>query len=136
MENSYFDESAHDTQGAGNLTDMASEIAGRAQQKAEEVRRNVGGKFDRSRRPAAENLWNAASALHRKADRLPGGENVAKLAHRAADRMQTTADYIREHDARDMMADVKGFLGRHPGGSLVAAAVLGFFIGRKLRSDD
>jgi ElaB/YqjD/DUF883 family membrane-anchored ribosome-binding protein len=139
MENSYvdFEPSVQDTQGAAtSLKDQASETAGRGREKAEEVLRNVQGKFDRSRRPAADNLGNAASALHRRADKLPGGENVAKLAHRAADRMQITADYIRAHDAGDMMGDVKGFLGRHPGGSLAAAAVIGFFIGRKLRSGD
>jgi hypothetical protein len=139
MENSHIDlePSGQDTQGAAtSLKDRASETAGRGQEKAREVLRNVQGKFDRSRRPAADNLENAASALHRRADRLPGGENVAKLAHRAADRMQITADYVRAHDSADMMGDVKGFLDRHPGGSLAAAAVVGFFIGRKLRSRD
>ena len=139
MENSYvdFEPSGQDTQSAAtSLKDRASETAGTGQEKAREVLRNVQGKFDRSRRPAADNLEHAATALHRRADRLPGGENVAKLAHRTADRMQITADYVRAHDAADMMGDAKGFLGRHPGGSLALAAVVGFFIGRKLRRGD
>ena len=139
MANRYveFEPHAQDTQDAAtSLKDKAMETAGRAQEKAQEARRNLENKLDQSRASAAERLHGAASALHRKADNLPGGETAANWAHSAADRMHTTADYIREHGVRDMMGEVKAFVRRHPGGSLVGALVVGFFIARRFRSDE
>ena len=61
---------------------------------------------DEGRSMAADRLEGAASTVHERADELPGGPRVKEFAHAAADRLSTTADYIRDHDARHMMADV------------------------------
>ena len=126
-----FEPHAQDTQDAATrLKDKVLETAGRAQEKAEHARRNLENKIDQSRASAAERLHDVASSLHR------GGENTASWVHSAAEKMHTTADYIHEHRVRDMMGDVKSFVRRHPGGSLVGALVVGFFIARRFRSDD
>ena len=57
------------------------------------------------------------------------------MAHTAADKLETTADYVREHDVRDMMGDVEQFVKSHPGQSLIAAAAVGFLVGRAFRSE-
>jgi ElaB/YqjD/DUF883 family membrane-anchored ribosome-binding protein len=101
--------------------------------KAQQVGRNVRAKIDENRAPAAQKLRNAASALHQKADRLPGGETVAGVAHKTADTMQATAEYVRQHNLQDMMADVDTFVRKRPGQSLLAAVAAGFLIGRTLR---
>ncbi|PWU01064.1 MAG: hypothetical protein C5B51_23780 [Terriglobia bacterium] len=113
-----------------------SDTAENAKSKVEVLGRTVQGKIDENREPAAQKLQDVASTLHQKADSLPGGEKVASLAHGAADKVQATAEYIREHDVQDMAAGVENFVRRHPGQSLVAAVAIGFLLGRAFKSDD
>jgi ElaB/YqjD/DUF883 family membrane-anchored ribosome-binding protein len=72
----------------------------------------------------------AASAVRERADQLPGGQKVQQFAQSAAERLSTTADYVRSHDAKRMLADVERVVKNNPGSSLVVAAALGFVIGR------
>ena len=119
------DETFHNVQNEANGRDLKT--------KAQQVGRNVRAKIEQSREPAAEKLRNAASALHGKADHLPGGETVAGMAHKTADTMQATAEYVRQHNLQDMAADVNTFVRKRPGQSLLAAIAAGFLIGRTLR---
>src|SRR3569832_325603 len=64
-------------------------------------------KIDSSRSSAASGLDSAASAIHERADSLPGGESVRGAAHTAADALSSTADYVREIDVISMLADVQ-----------------------------
>ena len=121
---------------AADVGDKISETTGRVRDMAAEAGRNAQSKLDESRAPAAEKLESAATALHERADDLPGGETVSGIAHSAADKMEATADYVREHSLQDMMGDVETFVRKHPGQSLLAAAAVGFLVGRTLRSDD
>ena len=91
--------------------------------------------IDERRSTAADGLDTAASALHDRADDLPGGERVRDFARATADRLSTGADYVRSHDASDMMADVETFVTSHPGPALVMAAAFGFLLGRALSQD-
>jgi ElaB/YqjD/DUF883 family membrane-anchored ribosome-binding protein len=91
--------------------------------------------IDESRSTAADGLDTAASALHERADDLPGGETVRSVARATADRLSTTADYVRNHDTKRMMADVETFVKSNPGPALVVAAAFGFLLGRALSRD-
>jgi ElaB/YqjD/DUF883 family membrane-anchored ribosome-binding protein len=62
-------------------------------------------------------------------------ETASALAQGAAERVEATADYIREHDAREMLDSVQGYVRKNPGVSLAAAAVVGFLAARALRHD-
>jgi ElaB/YqjD/DUF883 family membrane-anchored ribosome-binding protein len=84
---------------------------------------------------AADGLDTAASALQDRADDLPGGETVRKVARATADRLSTSADYVRSHDAKRMMADVETFVKSNPGPALAVAAAFGFLLGRALSRD-
>jgi ElaB/YqjD/DUF883 family membrane-anchored ribosome-binding protein len=77
----------------------------------------------------------AASAVRDRADQLPGGPKVQEFAHAAAERLSTTADYVRSHDAKHMLSDVKRVVKNNPGPSLVIAAAFGFVLGRALTRD-
>ena len=121
---------------AAKVGDKISESAGRVKDTAAEAARNAQSKVDESRGPAAEKLESAATALHQRADNLPGGETVSGIAHSAADKMEATAAYVREHSVQDMMGDVETFVRQHPGQSLLAAAAVGFLVGRTFRADD
>lgn len=92
-------------------------------------------KLDAGRAAAANRLDDAASAVHERANDLPGGERVQDLAHAAADRLSTTADYMRSHDMNRMMADVETVVKNNPGPALLVAAAFGFVLGRALARD-
>jgi hypothetical protein len=61
-----------------------------------------------------------------RADQLPGGPKVQEFANAAAERLSTTADYMRSHDAKRMLSDVERVVKNNPGPSLVIAAAFGF----------
>ena len=104
--------------------------------KVAELGRTAANKIDENRDAAASGLESAASALHEKADSLPGGEKVTSLAHATAQKLSTSADYVREHDVNRMMADVETLVKNNPAPSLLAAAVIGFLVGRAFSSND
>jgi ElaB/YqjD/DUF883 family membrane-anchored ribosome-binding protein len=97
--------------------------------------RDIAAKVDQSRSTAADGLDAAASALHDKAADLPGGETVRNVARATADRLGSSADYVRTHDATRMMADVESFVKNNPGPALAVAAAFGFLLGRALSHD-
>jgi ElaB/YqjD/DUF883 family membrane-anchored ribosome-binding protein len=102
----------------------ASEPGRRASQKAEHVRSAAAGRLD-----------SAASAMHERADNLPGGARVAGAAHGAADALHSSADYLREHDMRQMADDLRDVVRNNPGVALLGAAALGFLVGRAMSRD-
>ncbi len=121
---------------ASKVSNQVSDAASQAKAKVSSVGRTAADKIDQNRDAAAGGLESAASTLHDKADSLPGGEKVTSLAHTAADKLGATADYVREHDVNSMMADVERMVKNNPGPSLLAAAVIGFLVGRTLTSSD
>ncbi len=79
----------------------------------------------------------AASTIDAAATRVDaGGQRVASLAHGAAGKLNSTADYIREHDANAMFADVKTLVKNNPVPALLGAAALGFVLAKAFSSRD
>ncbi len=120
---------------AQNVKDKVAGAATAAKDKVSDAGRQAGEQIDAKRGPAADSLQSAATALHERADSLPGGETVKSVAHSAADKLQSTAGYIREHDVQAMLSDVEDMVRRNPGPSLLVAAAIGFLIGRAFRED-
>ena len=118
------------------VKNAVSDTTGKAQEKVGEMGRAVQGKIDENRDAAADTLQTVASRLHENAESIPGGEKAASLAHSTAEKVEATAQYVREHNVEDMMADLKNFVRRHPGQSLFAAAAIGFLLGRAFKSED
>ena len=112
------------TEGARNaatsMTDAAHDIA---------------AKVDGSRSTVAGGLDAAASALQDKAADLPGGETVRNVARATADRLGNSAEYVRAHDVKGMMADAESFVKTNPGPALAVAAAFGFILGLALSHD-
>jgi ElaB/YqjD/DUF883 family membrane-anchored ribosome-binding protein len=107
------------------VTDMVTETA-----------TQVKDTVDANRNVAAQGLEQAASTIRDTAGRLPGGEAVSDLAHTAADKLTATAGYVRDHDVNTMMADVETLVKNNPGPALMAAAVVGFLVGRAFSGND
>ena len=86
----------------------------------------AGGTDTRLRSSAANGLDSAADAVH------AGGERVAGAAHRAGDALASGAEYVRDHDVRDMVDDLAEVVRKNPGPALLCAAALGFVLGRSV----
>ena len=115
----------------GNLTNRARNAAASMTDAAGDAV----AALDERRSTAADGLDTAASALQDRADDLPGGNGVRNFARAAANRLSTSADYVRSHDAKRMMADVETFVKGNPGPALVVAAAFGFLCARALSRD-
>jgi ElaB/YqjD/DUF883 family membrane-anchored ribosome-binding protein len=121
---------------ASNVSEKITDAAAQAKEKVADLGRTAANKIDENRDAAASSLESAASTLHEKADGLPGGEKVTGLAHAAAEKLSSTADYVREHDVSTMMTDVQTLVKNNPGRSLLAAALVGFLVGRAFSTND
>jgi ElaB/YqjD/DUF883 family membrane-anchored ribosome-binding protein len=116
---------------ARDMTDGARNVA----TSITDAARGAAATIDGSRSTAADGLDAAASALHDRAAGLPGGETVRSVALATADRLGSSAEYVRTHDARRMMADVNAFVKSNPGPALAVAAAFGFLFARALSRD-
>jgi len=114
------------------VAERATTRAGDLKESMSDMARTASQTVDDGRKTAAKRLGSAASAVRDRADQLPGGPKVQQFAHAAADGLNTTADYVRSHDAKHMLSDVKRVVKNNPGPSLVIAAAFGFMLGRAL----
>ena len=112
------------TEGARNAAASITEAAG-----------NAAATIDERRSAAADGLAAAASAIHDRAGDLPGGETVRNVARATADRLGNSAEYVRAHDVKGMMADAESFVKTNPGPALAVAAAFGFILGLALSHD-
>jgi len=123
------------TDAAQSVSDKVSDTASNIKQKVSDAGHQASGQINAKRGPAADALEDAASTIHEKAESLPGGDTVRSVAHSTAEKLESTADYIREHDIRSMLSDVEDVVRRNPGPSLLIAAAVGFLIGRAFREE-
>ena len=117
----------------GNAVESTlDDVAGRIREKGRKAVASIDGR----RIAAADGLEGAARGLHDKADAIAGGgERLSKVTHEVADRVDGASRYVREKDARDMLADVESIVRAHPTRSLLAVLAIGFLAGRVLRRD-
>lgn len=113
-----------------------SDTATQVKDKVSDLGRTAANKIDDNREAAAGGLERAANALQDNAASLPGGEKVSSLARNAAEKLSSTAGYVREHDVNRMMADVETLVKNNPGPALLTAAVIGFLVGRAFTDNE
>lgn len=114
---------------ASRVRDTASTLAG----KAADLGHDAVDTIDARRGSAASGLESAAAGLHRNADKLP--VNVGQYAHRAADTLGSTAEYVRDNRVQDAAADLEAYVKAHPTQALIGAAIVGFFAARMFTRD-
>jgi ElaB/YqjD/DUF883 family membrane-anchored ribosome-binding protein len=115
-------------------SNRVAEYAGEAKDKATELGRNAEEKVNQKREAAANVLQNTAGSLRDRAH--SSGEAISSFGDKTADKLQHTAEYLREHDVRGMVGDLEGVVRRNPGPSLIAAAAFGFLLGAAMRGRD
>src|SRR5262249_32164744 len=119
-----------------NLKDRVEDITSRAKGKAGQWTNTASDTLGQQRENAAAGLERAASTVHEKASSMPGGPRAVNAAHRGADGMQTTADYLRQHNFADMRDDLIKVCRRYPAQALLSAAAIGFLLGAAIRRRD
>ena len=116
-------------------SDQISEAVSSVKDKAQDLGNLAAEKVNETRGSAANRLASAASAIHQNADSLPGGDKVHSVAHSTADKLAATAEYVRSHDMKGVVADLEHVVRRNPGPALLAAVAVGFMAGRMFRED-
>jgi ElaB/YqjD/DUF883 family membrane-anchored ribosome-binding protein len=102
--------------------------------KTSEVGRRAVVGIEARRESVASGLEGVAQGIHGGAEAVAkAGTTVSGMAHGAADSLASTARYVREHQAKEMVGHVEALIRVHPGKSLLAAAAIGFVAGRALR---
>jgi ElaB/YqjD/DUF883 family membrane-anchored ribosome-binding protein len=119
---------------SGFNRDTITDAASRAQEHGKRYGQRAMDVVESGRESAASTLDSAASGIRANADTLPGGADVSRFARRAADRIGGAAQYLRDHEVKDMMSSVETFIKEHPAQALLGAAVVGFLAGRSMRS--
>ncbi|MEO6002934.1 MAG: hypothetical protein ABIZ04_13220 [Opitutus sp.] len=111
---------------ASKVKQAASETASKMKQSAEKL-------VTDHKQSAADRVGAYSSAIHESAKSLEQQDpNIAWLTHRAADRLESVANYVRTRDFRGLRKDAEDLARRHPaaffGGMCVAGLVLGSVI--------
>lgn len=88
--------------------------------------------IDNQRDTVARGMEAAASSLRDKARVLPGEAKLTRATDTAAAAMESAADYVRDHEVPDMLADVGRIVRKHPGATLLTAVAVGFLLARSL----
>lgn len=119
---------------AQEAADRAREAAGNVATSARETAENMTDRArdaeERGREEASDRLESVADQLRERA----GGDGATgEMAEKAANTMERTAGYLREHSTGDMTADIETYVREHPMQGVAAAVVAGFVIGRMLR---
>jgi ElaB/YqjD/DUF883 family membrane-anchored ribosome-binding protein len=115
------------------MKERAGQAADQAREKVGEAANTATHMVDERRGQASEVMDTAADQIRERGETLPGGERTTEMAAMAADKVESTSAYIRDHDVQDMMSDLETLVRQHPTQSLIAAAAAGFLVGRMLR---
>lgn len=131
MTDTSFENGIRDT--VDRASEQLSEAVANVKDKAQDIGRRAADKMNETRSSAASGLESAASALHEKAENLPGVEAVRNAAHCTANNVACSADYLRTHALKDVISDVGRCVSRNPGTSILTAVFTGFMVGRMFR---
>ena len=118
-------------EGAAKVGDKIADAASQAKERVSEFGRTAAQKVDESRSGTAATLKGTADSLRSGAQ--SSGQAITEVANKTAERIDATADYIRDRDFRDMMADLEQVVRRNPTPALVGAIGIGFLLGAAMR---
>ena len=129
--------SPESTQGfaSGNpadFTDKLSAAGTEAKARSADLARKAASTAEQARSRAAEGLGQAADAIESGAEE--GAGKARRAARRAADALSSSADYLRENTAREIVDDAIGVVKNNPGFALLGAVAIGFVVGRAFSS--
>ena len=108
----------------------AENVRAKVSETASNLKNQAVGAVQEQKRAAADRVGGYSAAIHETADSLEENDpNIAWFTHRAAERLQGVADYVRDSDFRSLKTDISNIARRHPiaffGGLFVAGLVIG-----------
>ena len=109
------------------VTHVAGNVAGNA-------REQVNHEFDARKDKAVETMGTVANAIRDTSDKLKGVGPLGDVAGRAADGIESVANFFEGKQITDVVRDVERFARREPAIFLGAAFALGLIGGRFLKS--
>jgi hypothetical protein len=112
----------HEDESQSKVSEMsakAQEMGSKAQEKAEVGKDKV-----------ADGIEGAVGTMREK---MPSDGMVGKAGTKAADGLERTAGYLRDHETTELWSDVQEYVKLHPATSLVGAVAAGFVLSRILR---
>jgi ElaB/YqjD/DUF883 family membrane-anchored ribosome-binding protein len=110
----------------------AGEIADTVRQKASQAGTEVAAKTDAALESTGERLGDLADTVRANA---PSG-TVGQVAHRAADAIEQSGEYLQQHTTSDIISDLTDLVRRRPIASILVAAGIGYLFMRSRRRDD
>jgi hypothetical protein len=136
--------------GSGSVTDTLAEarqmLADTAKSTARRVKTATRETAERARTEAeriatekkqdtAQRIDTYGNAIHESARSLERDDpNIAWLTHRAADRLQNVANYVRTQDFGALRRDAEDVARRHPAAFFGGMFVVGLFLGNILKA--
>lgn len=109
------------------FTHVASNVASQAKEQ-------VNAQFDTRKDKAVETIGNVATAIRETSDKLKGVGPLGDVAGRAADGIESVAEFFEGKQIGDLVRDVEKFARREPALFVGAAFALGLIGGRFLKS--
>ncbi len=122
-------------QGEGaTATKVKENVREKLNQGAHRVREGL----ESSRQATSSRLRSASHGIRDLETRLGQGMEQAREKTSAgleatSRRVESMAEYLEQHDSRQMLEDMKVVVRRNPGKSMIAGLLVGLFVGRLLR---
>lgn len=118
--------------GSQSTMDRAKDAVGIGQEKAGQMADQATAKADAGMDKAATGLDRAAETLRERGESMGEG-TAANAATMAADRLEQGAQFLRENDTDQLIAELEALVRRKPVESLLVAAGVGFLLSKALR---
>jgi ElaB/YqjD/DUF883 family membrane-anchored ribosome-binding protein len=131
--NPTFDPQTPSSSQGGAVREKVSQVTSQVKKTAADFGQSAAENIDRNLDNAAGALEKTASTLRERAGE--GGTRMTDVARTAADKLEGTARYFREHHSREMMTDFESLVRRNPGTSLMAALGVGLMIGMSMKKN-
>jgi len=118
---------------AGTAKEATAKVSAAAGEAASRVKEGAERMVQEKKTTVADRVGAYGSAIHDSARSLEQQDpNIAWLTHRAAERLESVANYVRDRDFSGLREDAASLARRHPaaffGGMCVAGLVLGSVI--------
>ena len=120
--------SSSGTQEGDSIADRGAESA---KQAGSALQDKVSSGADTGMEKAAEGLGTAAERMRSRASETEGLPNTVGV--RAADAMEKTAGYLKEHDSQELLHDVEDYMKAHPIKAAAGAMVAGYVLAKIVR---
>lgn len=89
--------------------------------------------FENVKNSIADTLHNAADALGAKAAEKDSQSGLAQFGKQASERLDQSAEYIRQFDCKPADVRIREFIRQSPGRSLLIAGAVGLILGAIVR---